>query len=299
MNCVLEWFVGVLGLILFPRNPNCIYTERELRDAIDAGGTATLCQMCQESDIVKLTSEIDITGKSFEVNCLPNDHCIPSEKCVIQSANGDHRLFSGAPVSAKFSEIGFSYNQQDGDGGVFSLTGGSTTLEKCGFRYNTATNGGALFVSGANTRVTLIDTAESNANRATQDGGFLVATDGSTVVLDGTDPDSIGGIGSNWADDQGGFVVAKNGALVELRNMVVQCGNQATDGGDYLYIEDGAFVRCQNVEFDLLATSTMGEVPPPFNSTKGIIGSSDSCKGSKQVGDQPKCKRVVSANKER
>lgn len=298
MTCLFDWFLVLLGLQA-PQNPNCIYTEQELRDAIDAGGTATLCQMCQESDIVKLASEIDITGKSFAVDCLPNDHCVPSEKCVIQSANGDHRLFSGAPISAKFTEIGFIQNQQDGDGGAFHLTGGSTTFHECGFRSNTATNGGALFVSGADAQVTLINTAESTANRATQDGGFLVATDGAMVVLDGTDPDSIVGIGSSSADDQGGFVVAKSSALVELRNMAVQCGNQAANGGDYLSIEDGSFVRCQNVEFDILATSTRDEVPPLFNSTKGIIGSSDSCKGSQQLGGHPKCKRAVSANKER
>lgn len=285
----LGWLWVLLGIVPAP-NPNCIYNEQDLRDIILGGaGEAKLCGACDATDIVSLSSEIDISGASFSITCLENDNCNPPTTCMIEGAGG-HRLFGGSPVSALFDSIRFSRGEA-GEGGAFQLTGGTTQFSNCEFNYNKAAagDGGALFVSGSSTAVTLTGTTSTAYNTATAYGGFLLATEGATVVIEGTD-DSPTGITWNTAEESGGLLAAKDGATVEIRNMIVECGNQAKNGGDYLSISDSASVKCENVGFQVLATSEQGEVPALFNSTSGMIGNSNSCKSSEQVGELS-CKR--------
>lgn len=248
-----------------------------------------LCSVCDETDIVTLTSEIDITGKDFSITCLENENC-PSEYCSIQGSGG-HRLFSGAPQKANFDSIQFR-NGEGADGGAFHLTGGATNFNSCGFLNNKATagDGGALYVSGSSTKVTLTGTGESTYNGATY-GAFLLATNGASIVIDSVGAvDSLGGISLNIAEQSGGLLAAMGGSNVTLQNMEVRCGNQAKNGGDYFFIQNDASVECQAVTFQVLATSTVDEQPPPFYSEAGIIGNSPTCKASTQVGEKI-CKR--------
>lgn len=274
------------------RNPDCIYTERALRDVIDAGGEGKLCQVCESSDIVTLSSEIDISGKNFSLSCLPNDKCYTTNACAIEGTIGvGSRLFSGEPTLAKFDTLQFRNGEAD-EGGAFHLTGGTTEFDKCEFNYNTATagDGGALYVAGGSTTVTLRKTGETTFNSASSQGGFLLATDNATVILDSTKD-----IGISWssAGDTGGFVAALNGATVEVRSMQIECGKQAQNGGDYFFVADDATVECENVTFQVLASDTADVPPPLFNTTSGIVGNSVSCKSSPQVGGLV-CKRQSS-----
>jgi predicted outer membrane repeat protein len=163
-------FLGILSLFLWVQNPNskykrskfrclylfkddCICRERGLLRAIRENKDTSICR----DTTLKLSKEINVTGKSFALTCDPVFEDTTGEtstsNCIL-SPNRGTRLFVGSPKSAYFRGITFTGASSDGDGGAAWFTGGSVYFSACTFRNNKASgSGGALSLTGGSTTI--------------------------------------------------------------------------------------------------------------------------------------------------
>jgi predicted outer membrane repeat protein len=150
-----------------PVAQGCLNTEQQLRHAISTASTNQLyptpIKVCS---FVLIQNQIFITDKAFHLSCVDT-----ASPCTI--SGGNTRLFQGAPRKAIFENLildggdPVSYDP-DARGGAVYITGGWAIFEtNVVFRRNRANRGGALYVLGEATRVTVKE-SQLVENEATQ-----------------------------------------------------------------------------------------------------------------------------------
>jgi predicted outer membrane repeat protein len=247
----------------------CICDEGGLRSAIAKNKSKNVCV----GSSIELSTEIDISGTSFNIGCDQICTGATCTTCSIVGA-GSNRILSGSPSNANFKNINFSKGSAD-NGGVASLTGGATGFVLCKLSDNKATaNGGAIFVTGSSTTL-LLDSVEFKTNSANNGGAVFTADSATLTIIGGT-------FLSNTATVEGGAVsvtksnldlsstgfyknTAVNGGALAFKNgksglkSSVFSGNTATGKGSDIWISDdeppsatGSNVNCDaasKVEF--------------------------------------------------
>jgi hypothetical protein len=194
---------------LFPKS-SCICSEGQLVRTIRENREARICVDTN----IKLTREIDITGKNFTITCTEYTVSDRRSSCKIVGRGG-HRLFKGSPTNATFLQIELENGSAE-EGGIALLTGGLTRFEGGRISMGRASrDGGAIRITGG----TLLLFTELSANAASGNGGAVCASGSSTnVMIDST-------IESEW-----GANTATNGGAVSVVD-----GAQVQGGGRFSY----------------------------------------------------------------
>lgn len=231
-----------LFCIIFGANRSCVCNESTLRDSIFNDAFSEI-RICKDTEI-ELDAELDLSGRSFALGCVQEfgfSGEVTSGPCIL-SGGGSNRIFVGTPTDVDVMDVTLQ-NGSANRGALASITGGSLSFADCTLTDGEATNdGGALFVSGAGTSVTTMNTVISSSSAA--NGGGLFVENRATVSLTDTR------INSNSATGNGGGIAVTN-ADVTLSGASF-AGNSAGGNGFDIQINDdedpdatGSFVDCE------------------------------------------------------
>ena len=213
----------------------------------------TQIQLCYGS-YFQLKEPIDITGKSFSLNCTW------PEQCRFSAINSN--LFVGAPVHGRFVFLMIE-NSDASSGGTFHLTGGKMRFWNLQIQLNKASkgSGGAILLKGKDTELSVRGSIFWN-NAASESGGAIAMMGGAKLNVFRTS------FLENTAKELGGALHIGDGGVVDL-SWTLWSGNKASSGNDMYVERDGAnggsFVDCSAILFNTFC-----------NGRDGIVGKDDS-----------------------
>lgn len=166
--------------------PPCISTEEDLTAAIqavpDVVDSPVKLLLCPGT--ITLTSEIDLTGKTFELECFnatASKKSSSNDKPCRINGRRQTRLFRGGPTFAGFNGIHFTEGESPA-GSIFYVIGGTVALTDCILSNSSAADGGAIFVDSE--AILLLDRSFLFQNSA-ENGGAIYSIAGD-VRMSGT-----------------------------------------------------------------------------------------------------------------
>lgn len=246
----------------------CICHEDKLRAAFAKAGSnallPTVIQLCYGS-VFTLSTPIDITGKSFSLNCLRPEQC---------EFNGNNsQVFVGAPVKAIFVFLTISSAESVTNGGAMHLTGGKTRFINLQVKNNFSNaTGGAIFVEGPNTELEFSGTIFQD-NYANSGGAIAVSNGAKVTSLRSS-------FLRNNANETGGAVHMDSGTFKAAISLMQN--NYAAGSGWDVWMTGKAKLDCA-----LILKSTF------CNGKSGVVqdgsGTSSNCRGRGIFKIDPRC----------
>jgi hypothetical protein len=215
-----------------------------MRACVQLAGSYSKCGLAIGSDVSLVT--VGVVSIS----------CTSGAALTLGGGASGRRLATGAP--AVFSNLRFiASGGATQDGGAVVVQSGRYVLEDVEFQRCRGARGGALFVSGATTAVTL--TRAVFVSNTGSEGGAIHVTDGALLVLDGV-------IFTENSAVFGGAMYVASGAVVTAaattafgpggRGTSTFVQNRAVNGGDIA--TDGAGVALHNLTLGRASASALG-----------------------------------------
>jgi predicted outer membrane repeat protein len=231
---------------------DCICRERGLLRAIKENKDTRICR----DTTLKLSKEINVTGKSFALTCDPvfeNTGETAQSSCIL-SPKGDTRLFVGSPKNASFRGVTFTGASSDGDGGAAWFTGGLINFSDCTFRDNKASgSGGALSLTGESTTICL--GCRFIQNQAKMNGGAISANGATTVVTLAITTFTFS------TATNGGSLNVEDGAKLSTLDTVLFENSQADKNGGAIHVNGARVLFLATVWFGAGITISSGSNP--------------------------------------
>jgi len=192
---------------------------------------------------VKLdTAQFGVLSIKSNTSLLVRGHSYQDKVAISGENKGGILDIDNSNAAVRFENIRFVAGRRDGGGGAILQKGGILILSGCRFDANNAYNGGALTVTGADTRVFIDDcvfwaNAASGSPGSTLDGiGGAINFAGGSAVIGRT------AFAENFARVAGGAIECNSAGTMEIHGDLVANenggGNNTVFNGNATFLED-------------------------------------------------------------